>query len=247
MPLRISLAKQVLERKILLDLMIQKYKSYNTWLSRLYNLSSISTATIATVAESIGSFESAPILIVVTAIISFTTVKIRDVFNVETIINRCKEQLVKYETLYQKILVATTEFQIDSIKETLQSLGDFDVEIDHEILIEFDKQCKKHGIRTVSNDVDKLKTLNDVETDLNNSERTSKISDVSIEEIMNGSKNNSELKLSLQVEPVEKPETKKELQNRLEKMNIDKDLKESMERFSNISSISLERLEKIKK
>lgn len=283
MPLRIVLAKQVLERKILLDLMIQKYKVYDNWLSRFYNISSIGTALIATIAESIGTFDSAPILLVATAVTAFTITKIRDMFNLGTIINRCKEQLVKYETLYQKILVIITDSQIESVKETFSSLKDFDVEIDREIIIKFNEECKKNGIKSASNDVDKLKTLDEFESSVNaNGLEQSKLS---IEEIMNNSvQKNSEIKLdvipkeeneddkeeenknnsiksnsikskdkqtdinqlSLFLNKVSTKEKKNELANQVQKINIDKDLKESLERFSNISSISLERLEKIK-
>ena len=283
MPLRIVLAKQVLERKILLDLMIQKYKFYDNWLSRFYNISSIGTALIATIAESIGTFESAPILLVVTAVTAFTITKIRDIFNLGTIINRCKEQIVKYETLYQKILVIITDSQIESVKETFSSLKDFDVEIDREIIVKFNEECKKNGIKSASNDVDKLKTLDEFESSVNvNGLEQSRLS---IEEIMhNNTQKNSEIKLdvilkeenednkqsrdqnnpiksnliksknkqtdinqlSLFLNKVSTKEKKNELANQVQKINIDKDLKESLERFSNISSISLERLEKIK-
>lgn len=295
MPLRIVLAKQVLERKILLDLMIQKYKFYDNWLSRFYNISSIGTALIATIAESIGTFESAPILLVVTAVTAFTITKIRDMFNLGTIINRCKEQIVKYETLYQKILVIITDSQIESVKETFSSLKDFDVEIDREIIVKFNEECKKNGIKSASNDVDKLKTLDEFESSVNvNGLEQSRLS---IEEIMhNNTQKNSEIKLdivpkeenednkqeekdkkneddkqeenknnpiksnliksknkqtdinqlSLFLNKVSTKEKKNELANQVQKINIDKDLKESLERFSNISSISLERLEKIK-
>ena len=121
MPLRIVLAKQILERKILLNLMIQKYKKYDVWLSRFYNLASGSTALIATLGKLVDGFSSASTLLIASSIISLTITKIRDVFKFNTLVNRCKEQLVKYDTLYQKILTITTDFQVQSIKESLSS------------------------------------------------------------------------------------------------------------------------------
>ncbi len=261
MPLRIVLAKQILERKILLNLMIQKYKKYDVWLSRFYNLASGSTALIATLGKLVDGFSSASTLLIASSIISLTITKIRDIFKFNTLVNRCKEQLVKYDTLYQKILTITTDPQVQSIKESLSSLKDFDVEIDHEVLIDFQNECKKYGIKSASDDVEKLKTLDVVEAELysySSTQRQRSTSDNTIDEIINGVtkkidnkeeiKTEKETKIQILEETILSPRTKKkEMTNKVENLNLAKDLKESLQRFSDISSLSLERLEKVNK
>lgn len=257
MPLRIVLAKQILERKILLNLMVQKYKYYDVWLSRFYNIASASTALIATLGKVIDGFSSASILLITSSIISLTLTKIRDIFKLNTLVNRCKEQLVKYETLYQKILTITTDIQVESIKESLSSLKDFDVEIDHDVLIKFQDECKKYGIKSSSNDVEKLKILDVVESELYSYpvEQQKNTNDITFDEMINNvtkhidhhseDKENNQPEVKLEIMS---PRTKKkEMTNQVENLNLAKDLKESLQRFSDISSVSLERLERLKK
>ena len=239
--------------------MIQKYKRYDTWLSRSYNIASGSTALIATLGKLVEGFGSAPVLLISSSIVALIITKIRDVFKFGEIVSKCKEQIVKYETLYQKILIINTDFQVDSIKETLQSLKDFDMEINHEILTQFDETCKKNGIRSASNDVDKLKALDTAESQIyafSPPERTEKINNITVDEMINnitygdsqtreGSiirKDSGQQEVKLTVSNTPALETRTNVDN----INLDKDLKESIQRFSNLSSISLERLEKIK-
>lgn len=144
---RLGLLKKILERKLLMSFLIQRYEKYDKYIGRL----SYFLGTISGTLAAINNFAPDGVISVaniVSSAITLACFKVRESLAYAKIIINAKESVVKYQELYEKIMASLSDEDFDPFNKEFAQIKDFEPIVDHSIVFEYQEYCRKEKITT---------------------------------------------------------------------------------------------------